>query len=346
LRVCVVNMYNIRFAKDNDIPSMRDFFSEVYSPGHVTTDKKYLAWQYRDAPGNIYYPNYPNLLLEKNKKIVGHLGLIPYKFRILGKVKPAAFLANLVVKKELRSYGAGAFLVKEAEKYFKYLYATGINDQAMPALNFCNWSKEKYMMRWVYDFSKNDVPPTSFKDSRIITIRLFDEIWDKSWQKMHKDYGSTIDRSAEYLNWRFINNPKVNYKIWGFVEKNYIKGYIVVRIERGVEYSACRIVDFISSQEAEPRLLKKALSFASTEKINFIDFFSLTVTYRKVFKGAGFSLYDSIKNPEPPIFILPVVRDKSRQTINFSYKNVNPKIALSVKDWFVTKSDGDKDRSP
>jgi len=155
-------MYSIKPVTEDDIPGLINFFREVYRPGHIMAEIEYLNWQYLNAPGNILYPKYPNLILKKGDQIVGHLGLIPYRFNFYGKPKSGAFLASLIVNKDLRSHGAGVMLVREAEKYFDILYTTGFSEPTAPVLKLCGWQSASDMARWVYDCGKRADKPEAY----------------------------------------------------------------------------------------------------------------------------------------------------------------------------------------
>lgn len=331
-------MYKIELAAENDIADLVNFFQRVYKPDHIMTEPWYLAWQYLNAPGNILYPNYPNLLLKKDRQIVGHLGMIPYKFLVEGKSVKAAFLASLIVDKDLRSHGAGVMLVREAEKYFDILYTTGFSPPSAPVLKLCKWEEPVDLFRWIYDLNKDC---GSLDASGIVAINNFGKNWDEYWVGASKNYGVTIDRSSEYLNWRFCNNPKIKCNIFG-LNANGVGGYIVLRFEKGDDFAGLRIVDLIADDKTAKIFLGKVINFASEQKADFIDFFSYPDKYKNAFQKTGFYLYNPEISQDPPIFILPT--DRRKLTLNFSYKIVNGE-KLSAEDWFVVKSDGDRDRA-
>ena len=328
-------MYNIKLAREKDIPELIDFFRKVYRSGHIMTEKEYLRWQFNEAPANPCYPDYPNLILEKGKRVVGHLGLIPYEFRIHGKLLKAAFLACLIVEEELRSHGAGVRLVREAEKYFDILYTTGFLPPVAPIFKFCHWSEEVNMTRWVHECRKDY---EFAEDPAVVSIDRFGEDWDVTWGRLRDNYAMTIDRSARYLNWRFIDNPQIRYQIFGGRES-----YIILRVEKGDEFTAGRIVDLIGDTEAVTRLLRRAVEFAVNIKADFVDFFSFPEVHREAFQRSGFYMYNHNVNPEPPIFILPA--DRKMLTLNFSYKCADSEVQIRPEDWFVVKADGDRDRA-
>lgn len=342
-------MYKIELAGKNNIPELINFFRNVYPvrnglsngvhrAGHIMTDREYLDWQYLNAPGNVCFPKYPNLILKNSGDIVGHLGMIPYSFNFPGKSANGAFLASLIVSKELRSRGAGVMLVREAEKYFDVLYTTGFSPPSAPVLKFCNWASPQNMARWVCDCGKT---PDPADDGFVVLIRRFGDEWDQYWKKAGKYYGVTIDRSSNYLNWRFCDNPKIKYHIFG-IDPNGTGGYMVLRMENGNEFQGMRIVDLVASDKAAGALLRFSASFAKGQKADFIDFFSFPGRYSTALQISGFYRYNPGMAEDPPIFILPT--DRKKLTLNFSYKVVKGE-PISPEDWFVVKSDGDRDRA-
>ena len=332
-------MYEIKLAREDDIPDLINFFRKVYRPGHIIGEKEYLDWQYLNAPGNILYSNYPNLILKKGDDIVGHLGLIPYKFNFFGKPKNGAFLASLIVNKDLRSHGAGVMLVREAEKYFDILYTTGFSPSSEPVFKLCGWQEARDMTRCIHSCGKGD---QFSDDGNVVLISRFGKEWDDFWQKFKKNYNVTTDRSSAYLNWRFCDNPKIKYHIFGR-DSGGIGGYIVLRIENGNDFTGCRIVDLVADDKNLGSLLKFAVIFAASQKADFADFFSFPEIYDEGLLETGFYRYNPNINNDPPIFILPT--DRKKLTLNFSYKIIGEQDKISPSDWFVVKSDGDRDRA-
>jgi len=336
-------MHTIDLASKEDILALTVFFAKVYSPSHITTNKEYLSWQYQSAPGNIHAPKYSNIILKKEKEIIGHLGLIPYIFHTKEGKKKGAYLSSLIVHESLRSYGAGSLMVKEAEKYFDILYTTRANKMAIPSLKYNNWSDEFFMKRWVFDYvKKNSV--SFLHDPNVISVESFDKEWDSVWEgSLKKKYDIIINRSSEYLNWRFCNILGASYSIFCYKEDS-ILGYIVLRIEKGNEFRACRVVDLVANEASMLPLLKKAVSYGHNQNVHFTDFFVYPNNFASdTLKEAGFYVYDPDVNPEPPMFILPTNRKKL--TTNIFYKFVdNDNMNSLASSWYMTKADGDRDR--
>lgn len=329
--------YLLKIATVEDLERMKSFFNKVYREGHIMTEEKHLEWQFQKNPWNFFHPSYSNLLLINNDEIMGHLGLIPYNFVLKGRNVRGAFLSSLIVKEDLRSRGAGIYLVREAEKYFDILCVLGLNAQAVPVYKYCGWSEVFSLRRWFCE-KKNFVLDDCAQGYAVQELKTLDNSWNLIWKKTKDQWGCLIERSPDYLDWRFLRHPYIKYKIY----QKKDEGYIILRKEVGNEYRAGRIVDFFSQPQARVPLLHAAMSYARKENLDFVDFFCSSSIYENDLMKCGFD-FARDELGEPPVYVLPT--DRRRSKIGFSYKINNLTNSLNPEDWFVVKSDGDKDRA-
>ena len=117
----------------------------------------------------------------------------------------------------------------------------------------------------------------------------------------------------------------------------------MLRFEKGNEFSGIRIVDLVATDRMAETLLKFSVNFAKGQKSDFIDFFSYPDKYEEALQNSGFYRYNPDIRQDPPIFILPT--DRKKLVLNFSYKIINGGSGIVPEDWFVVKSDGDRDRA-
>lgn len=69
----------------------------------------------------------------------------------------------------------------------------------------------------------------SFKNIKINKTRILDERYDEFWKKTSRKYDVAIERSRQYLNWRYFNNPDANYTVYLAEKENEVLGYIVTK---------------------------------------------------------------------------------------------------------------------
>ncbi len=83
----------------------------------------------------------------------------------------------------------------------------------------------------------------------IHTPKRFDAAFDRLWEKRAKQYSFAICRTANFLNWRFIDNPNNKYWIWtffSFLSKD-ILGYVVITATK----PEAKLVDFYLPEDPQ-----------------------------------------------------------------------------------------------
>jgi len=114
------------------------------------------------------------------------------------------------------------------------------------------------------------------KNITIKSVANFDERINKLWEKANSEYGITIVRNCEYLNWRFVKNPYAKSKIFIAERENEILGYIVLGIYKSKKHQIK--IGFISDLFFDKRekaalhnLLDKAIEYLKIENVAYIS---------------------------------------------------------------------------
>jgi len=96
-------------------------------------------------------------------------------------------------------------------------------------------------------FSKENRYKTPLKYS-VITPDHFDERFDAFWNTVSRHFTIIGERTSVFLNWRYLESPVREYKIFCLVnEQNDIIGYIVYFLENNM----CHITDMLFEPSAE-----------------------------------------------------------------------------------------------
>lgn len=95
-----------------------------------------------------------------------------------------------------------------------------------------------YFIRKLLTFGFMDLPNfyyvKKFKvDSKVIIseVNYFTSEYDSLWKKFSENIAISVVRNAEYLNWRFIDNPQEKYLIYCAMYDGYLAGFIVINIK-------------------------------------------------------------------------------------------------------------------
>jgi hypothetical protein len=102
----------------------------------------------------------------------------------------------------------------------------------------------------------------------IVKIKKFDDTAKSFWDKVKNDYDFIIERTQEYLNWRYCDVKGGGYLILKAVELGNMVGFIVFRVNnKRPEHPVGVIVDLMSYKnrsDITSALLKQCLEYFTT----------------------------------------------------------------------------------
>lgn len=152
-----------------------------------------------------------------------------------------------------------------------------------------------------YCYTLPPEPPQHTPVGIIYTPNRFDAAFDRLWERRVTNYSFAINRSADFLNWRFIEIPHRQYWIWAFSVflSQEILGYVVIAPDK----PKAQLVDFCFPENAQ-------LAHSFWQQVTDILRWRGIKTVETWFAGAcphnlsilGFTAY------QPPDTIIPVYR--------------------------------------
>jgi hypothetical protein len=164
-------------------------------------------------------------------KLVGHYAVSPVSLMIDGV--PVKSVLSLTTMTHPDYTGNGIFKKLASALYFHLEFEYG--SQAI--WGFPNGNSH-------YGFIKNlewkdvSVIPTLSVDSKLLpmgtgeinNIDAFTTVHSDLLSKEPSKYPISVQRSTEYLNWRYVQKPSVDYKIFERVENEIVTGVVVVKL--------------------------------------------------------------------------------------------------------------------
>jgi len=328
-----------------DLAELGDFIKRNYRPDYVLLNQDFFNYFFK----NYLSSDYSFKVIKIKNKIKAMLGLMPYKMKYFDKTVKAVFLLNLMVDKDLRGAGLGPKLVVEAQEECDICYTLSYEKEMEPIYQKLGWTKIPDLKRFVkiFNFERTNKLALNKLDKENINnslqidrsfvfekIAKFESEINQFWQRVKERYPITIERTADYLNWRYARHPLLKYHIFLLKKKGIIESFIVLRIEKGPGFEAGRIIDFICSDQSQEQALLNLLEYC--KGLDFIDFFKAGDFYSKSLEKTGFVKADS----SLPMLLNPV--DRSKKSINFIFKGKEK--TQDINAWYVTKGDGDQDR--
>ncbi|MDP1719073.1 MAG: hypothetical protein Q8L24_01470 [bacterium] len=334
-------MVSISLYQKSDQGNFQEYIRRAFHEKYILGDPKYLEWQYG---GGLY-------IAKDGDEIVGHFGFRDLKCKIGERSDVLRVLMNLFVLEQYRILGVGARLAQEVfrDKYFVMVAGYSPLSQRLFPHFRPDWKDAGNLSKYLKIFRGDSPLFDGFKVPEIATIQpvsdgyelneisSFDAKFEALWKRIRPRYQVTVERSPEYLNWRFADHPIFHYRTISASRSGTLAGYLVWRLEDGADFKVARIIDWICEPEAEKALLGKFVESAAAAGATLADFLFSGSLYRATLKELGFFDVARTEFEKFPIHFNPVSAKKP-------YINVAFDLPASLQDCYFTKADGDQDR--
>jgi predicted GNAT family N-acyltransferase len=348
---------NPYFFKIDDCDKLQKFYDLEFGKNHIQNNLNYNNWQFQNNPFNIFSGK-SILLIENDKEVIAHMGLVPFELKIDEQTMKASWLIRLQVSKKFRGEGIGRNLLKYAEKIFDFtLSIDGTFQQRVQkndewtifgkinrhcAILNKNRAEQFLNMKIDNEVIKKDTSTLEFKKTKSINYE-----YDEFWEKVKVRYPITTNRDSKYIKWRYFEHPEFNYHFMSLKNNEKLVGYAILRFDdHNTELKAGRIIDAVVLEEFECELFEKIINFFDG-KVDFIDFYCTGNFYQKTLQEFGFFNNLNVNYKFPNVFD-PINLD-ARQNTNFIFRCnnmdfVNFDKLKKIDNWFFVKGDSDQDR--
>lgn len=344
--------------KEDDILEFRDFISRNYNENYIFLNNTFFNHVYK----NYLSTDYTFKIFKVKNAIVAISGYIPCILKCFDKKIETCFMTNLMVEERLRNLGLGPRIILGYEKQFDFLLVSHYGGGAHLIYEKFNWvimtkykryfkilSSEKCSIlaqkKITIDHPSNNTNLNN-QNFKFEKIDQFNQDINDFWNKVKDKYPICVNRSQEYLNWRYSDYPILKYHIFLVRKDEDIRAFIILRIEELDDFKIGRIIDFISFDDAEDFTLRSIIKYCKDNNFDLLDFiftgnFHLTTLKNLKFKHSIEEPYSSI-----PLVFNPIQRE--RKMGNFTFKIVKDDLKddriNDFNNWYLTKGDGDMDR--
>ena len=331
-----VNLYT-----QADWPSFREYIKRWFQEKYILGDPRYLAWQF----GDHFY------IAKAGEEVIGHFGFRDLVYKVRDRSLSIRVLMNLFVLKPYRVAGIAALLTKKvfdtrnpllvfryrpvAEKLFLHLRPNW--------RNFGNFKRYLAILDAQAPLlSKYKIPDASVKEFKgkdfdINEISSFTSDFNDLWNRIKARYLITIERTPEYLAWRYREQPFFNYKILTAKKDGLLQGYLVWRLEEDQGFRIARIVDLASTIEAEAVLIREFLAYARRENASAADFLLSLKLRERTLASTGFFDVSGTDFENFPTLFSPISYERP-------FINIGCDFDMPPESGYFTKADGDQDR--
>lgn len=295
-------------------------------------------------------------ICEMNDSIVGHLGVIPVKLSVGGKLVSAAWTTDWYVLPEFRKKIIGLLLLKHVMQKYNVLLGINPNEVSYEILRLMNYidlgelskfqrltnAPDLFRRRIKLPFLPHIlgafVPkliyflfdlPFQNNNVRVCHTPHFDERVNLLWKSIAPRIGALGLRDQKTLNWRFADSEPPKYKllIAEDIHSNELLGYIILK-PGDDEWFICDILVAFDRIDVFGALLTKSAQVVTTNSGRWLRADFIYPIYERWMKQCGFIKRNSWQR----IFVW--VRKSSQNTLGQ---------ALRRESWLATSFEGDAD---
>ena len=173
--------------------------------------------------------------------------------------------------------------------------------------------------------------PSEVDDLTISKITSFDGCINDFWEKISDDHKILTVREKEYLNWRYVTVPDVDYTIYLAEKDGEIYGYTVLRcvkIEGLILGCIFDIITLFDQDDVVHCLIAKSIEYFKREKVDLIYCKMIAKkTLRKIFRKSGFISSRFIKGGQFCAYT--------------SHPKISETYLKNKKKWFIQLGDSD-----
>jgi len=320
---------------------------------------KWWRWMYKENPaghGRIW-------LAEHDGKIVGHSAIIPTVMKIGTEVATGFQSIGTMTHPGYRRQGIYETLAKkvyaEAAAEGMYVGYRFPNKNSYPIairklnwfdvakmqgvrkpLNWRNTLKSQISNRLLLSLGSiggNLTDKIFYRPGKIPVVKgltisqvsSFDERVNEFWDTVSDQYQIMVVRNKDYLNWRYVAIPGVNYQIYLAEKMGQICGYLVLRCVEQEQVKRSVIFDALAqSVETAEYLVSKVLERCRQEEVDIVSCSMIaSKAYLKVFRKNGFIYVPFVKG--------------MRFCAYSSSSCVSKEFLKNPENWFVQRGDSD-----
>lgn len=344
----------VRRYEDGDEKQIINLYNFIFKD---LKNVNYWMWKYKENPVGF------KIYVAENEetRIVGHYGLILTKIKVENKIIAGSQAVDAMTHPDYQHQG---MFVKLGEKILHEAGDAGIpltygfpNEPALPGHRKVGWveignfsilakpfNTENILRGYINNnfllkvsayiagiFLKAfiKVRKIQVKNISVKRVHSFDGRTDEFWSEVADDYSVIQVRNADFLNWRFVENPDSQYTIFKAEKNGKFLGYIVLKEIIEDNRRGGIIVDILTHLdygEINDCLISKAVEHFKEKNVDYVACLMRKGNiYYKTLKKHGF-----ITTPKKVRFIIHI------NSSNF------PKSYASLFDkWFFTWGDSD-----
>lgn len=273
-------------------------------------------------------------LLFDEEKLIGHYAVIPMDLNIGGVAIKAVLSMTTMTHPDYGGQGIFTFLAERtyetaAQNGFALVFGFPNKNSYHGFTKKLNWH-DLGQIKIFRAISKPSQP--EYIGLKLEEISEFDSGANQLWENVGDNYGITVPRTKDFLNWRFFKNPNARYVKFVLKEDGgKILGYVVLKTYRPetglVQGHIADILSFPHENIAE-MLIEKSLSYFYEAGVRDVScWLPENSLYGNVLKDFGASLEKTETNFGARIF--------GREP------TISDSLVKDIDNWYLTMGNSD-----
>ena len=279
----------------------------------------------------------PVVFVDKWDTVVGFNGTMPISIKYNEEAIDGIWSCDFFVDDSHRGKGLGRKIKEELHQRAEIVMALGVSNMAAPVLARMGWKENrevelyrrvntvKGLKTLIFRFLQfyNSIRTNFRKNGKTVQIEISNTLpdkfeVDKLWSDISAEYGKIVIRNYDYLSWRYLQHPLIQYSFYIGRRDDEL---CFIAVTRKTE-NYLQFVDFIGST-SESSVLLQLLDRIKAESINleYVSCLTSNEYLKYSLIGSGFH------------------KQKSRQRF-YIYTQTDADNE-PTKDWFIMAGDSD-----
>jgi hypothetical protein len=348
-------MNNLRKCQEKDISRLVEIFKVAYKFNPRMQERDYFDWQFKSSPFNNE-DDYTFWIIENDREIKSFIGYIPLQFRFNKDIYSGCYTANWF---SLSKDASAIMLLNKLIADFDNVFIFGLTNTARQIYDLYRIPVLKEVPRWIavidvekvnslFKISDTDGFGRRIKDCSQLLSGSADGIYycDRfsAEEEFLFEHWESINgycrRTGNYLNWRYLDIPRHNYKM--IRDNNGQFG--VYRIERIMESdeSIIRILEWSFKGDNAKKAMSLIMQDGMKQGAIIADFFCTSYEIGSELEHICFFKENVSDSPIP--YLYRPVHFTEGLKVAIDMPPHRKKKDLNFNEWYISKGDGDIDR--
>ncbi|MFC1920717.1 GNAT family N-acetyltransferase [Chloroflexota bacterium] len=274
--------------QDNDLDQVLTLYRQVNSREMTSA---HFLWKFKSGPSG---KSIIKLMFDK-ELLIGFYSSTPFTVQVKNNPVKAALSVNTMTHPDYRGKGIFPYLGKQTyqtcrQKGIKFVYGfpnNNIYESRIKKLDWVGFGKMSILRKDL------DGIKTLQEFPNIREIYEFSSEIDSLWEQNMHDYNIVVPRVKEFLNWRFVQHPTVEYYRYIYADENNAPaGYVVLKTYNDGTEDVGHIVDMLCMNDRDviKSLIDFSCNFFFQRRINSISCWMPEHSlYARVLEEEGFS---------------------------------------------------------